>query len=94
MTLHATWLDGGQWPKVKPNPDFPDGKDIDASLGAKKTCQMSLPHPAKRIGYYIITCDVCGLKVALTTAGRPDDPKSVKVACKNRISHDQQTPTT
>jgi hypothetical protein len=41
-----------------------------------------LPYPAKRIGHYRIECELCGLRVACTTAGRPDDPRSIRIACK------------
>ena len=72
-------------PKVAPNPAYPDGIDIDLSQGATKTCQVALPYPAKRIGYYVVVCEVCELRVGLTTAGRPDDPRSVRLACKEAV---------
>jgi hypothetical protein len=75
------WHDRGREPQVKPNPDYPDGKDVDASLGAKQTCTCALPCPAKRCGEYWVTCHLCGAHVGCTTAGRPDDPRSIKVAC-------------
>jgi hypothetical protein len=76
------WLDSGREPQCKPNPDFPDGKDMDVSFGADKTCTIKLPYPAQRCGVYVITCGKCGLRVGVTTAGRPDDPKSARIACK------------
>jgi hypothetical protein len=80
--MKIKWLDAGREPKVKPNPAYPSGIDIDLSGGAVKNCYTALPYPAKRIGSYIVECERCGLRVVLTTAGRPDDPRSVKVACK------------
>jgi len=47
-------------------------------------CKTSLPYPAKRVGYYVVTCAKCHMKTIITTAGRPDDPKSVRLACKRR----------
>jgi hypothetical protein len=76
------WLDRECEPKCQPNPDYPDGKDVDASDGAKKTCKCTLPYPAKRCGIYIVKCQICGIHVAITTVGRPDDPRSAIIPCK------------
>ena len=82
MNRHkVTWLDGGREPKVAPNPDYPEGIELDATAGATETCLVALPYPAKRIGMYVVQCRKCGLTTAITTAGRPDDPKSVRLAC-------------
>ena len=75
------WIDRGRDPECAPNPAFPRGVDADASAGAETTCTTKLPYPAKRCGAYIIECDRCGVRVAITTAGRADDPRSVKIAC-------------
>lgn len=82
--MKIEWNDAGREPRIAPNPDYPNGKDIDASDGAAKTCFTELPYPARRCGHYIIECETCGLRVGLTTAGRPDDPRSIKVACKSK----------
>lgn len=76
------WIDHKREPQCAPNPAYPKGKDCDCSDGAKHTCTAALPYPAKRCGLYIVECEACGLRVAITTAGRPDDPRSVKLACK------------
>jgi hypothetical protein len=82
----VSWVDGGAWPKNPPNPKYPDGVDLDMSKGSdERTCFVALPYPAKRIGYYAIECEVCGLITAVSTAGRPDDPRSVKLRCKRRL---------
>ena len=81
MSLTVKWVDHWREPKCAPNPAYPRGIDVDASDGASTTCATTLPHPAKRCGVYVVTCDTCGLRVALTTAGRSDDPRSLKVAC-------------
>ena len=77
-----TWIDGGREPQCPPNPEFPNGKDIDGSLGQKDTCTVSLPYPAKRCGVHIVMCRVCGLRIGVTAAGRPDDPRSIRMPCK------------
>ena len=81
MSLRAKWIDGGREPQVAPNPAFPNGIDIDQSAGAERACETALRYPAPRIGVHEVTCRVCKKRVLVTTAGRPDDPRSIKVAC-------------
>lgn len=76
------WLDGEREPQCKPNPAYPNGIDLDVSGGAAKTCTAQLPYPAKRIGAYLVTCAVCGYRAGCTTAGRPDDPRSITIPCR------------
>lgn len=80
--LKVEWVDLKREPQCVPNPAYPEGIDLDASLGAAMTCSTVLPYPSRRCGLFVVTCDACNLKVVITTAGRPDDPRSVKVACK------------
>lgn len=76
------WIDGGKEPRVAADPNFPAGKDLPAPSGCKKACRVHLPYPAKRIGFYVISCRDCGVAVACTTAGRSDDPRSIDVPCR------------
>jgi hypothetical protein len=80
-SFDVQWIDRGREPQCKPNPEFPNGIDLDCSAGAKRACLATLPYPAKRCGVYAIECKVCGKTVAVTTAGRLDDPRSIKIAC-------------
>jgi hypothetical protein len=80
--LHVKWIDRGYDPKAPPNRDYPNGVDIDLTNGAPRACQAALPYPAKRVGYYLVSCDVCGFRGIVTTAGRRDDPRSVRLPCK------------
>lgn len=80
--MKVRWRDAGREPQCAQNPAYPHGIDIDVSNGSEKTCTVDLPYPAKRIGSYVIECPVCGAKTACTTAGRADDPKSIKIACR------------
>ena len=84
MTHTVKWLDRGREPKCKPNPAYPHGIDIDEVRGMKPGCKVELPYPAERCGVYIVRCDDCGVSYAITTAGRPDDPRSVVMACKGK----------
>ena len=76
------WIDHGREPQCEPNPDYPDGKDCDVTLGQRPACRSTLPYPARRCGAYIVTCKRCGYRVAVTTAGRPDDPRSIMIPCQ------------
>lgn len=76
------WIDHGREPQCPPNPNYPDGVDVSipGPAGAGR-CKSVLPYPAKRRGVYNVTCRVCGIKIVLTTTGRPDDPRSVEIPC-------------
>lgn len=76
------WVDAGREPQCSPNPAYPKGIDLDASGGATTACSVDLPYPAMRCGRYEVKCRACGATIAVTTAGRADDPKSVRMACK------------
>jgi hypothetical protein len=76
------WKDSGREPQCAPNPAFPNGVDIDVADRNKPFCRGQLPYPARRCGHFIITCQRCGLCTAVTTAGRPDDPRSLTQNCK------------
>lgn len=81
MKHTVEWFDSGREPKCPPDPEYPDGKDIILAPPDAKYCKVDLPYPAKRCGVYVVTCSNCTLRIGLTTAGRPDDPKSVRVFC-------------
>jgi hypothetical protein len=85
-TFHAKWLDGGRPPQVEPNPEFPDGIDVVIPRGetdSQKMCRADIPYPPphKNIGQWLLTCSLCGFKIMMTAASRPDDPKSVTFPC-------------
>lgn len=80
--LTVEWIDAGRDPQCEPNPAYPNGKDLDVSNGAAKTCSTQLPYPARRCGHYVVNCTACRMTVAVTTAGRTDDPRSIRLACR------------
>jgi hypothetical protein len=77
--FEVQWIDLGREPQCPPRPEYPKG--IDLKIGEPPSCTVELPYPAKRCGYYAVKCRVCGFSVICTTAGRPDDPKSITVPC-------------
>jgi len=81
MALYSKWHDAGREPQCAPNPAYPDGIDLVVGTGPRM-CATNLPYPAKRCGHYLVGCTVCGQRIAITTAGRPDDPRSIKMECR------------
>jgi hypothetical protein len=85
MSQHTVhWTDRRREPGCPPNPNFPEGVDVDVSSGAETFCDVALPYPAKRCGYYTVTCNLCRYSAILTTAGRPDDPRAIRLPCNLR----------
>lgn len=98
MSRHnVVWHDKGREPQCAPNPAMPDGACVDFAYDGSApvqpfgapfaeakhpTCEVELPYPAARCGVYVIECAACGLSVACTTAGRPDDPRVARLPCK------------
>lgn len=87
--LKFKWVDRGVEPKNASDPAFPDGKDLDARILAPdpanaESCFTRLPYPAQRCGYYGLICTLCEQSVIITTAGRPDDPRSIRLPCNVR----------
>lgn len=80
--LSASWHDFGREPQNRPDPRYPNGVDLDTSKGAARTCTATLHYPARRCGMWVISCSTCGLTATCTTAGRSDDPRSIKLACR------------
>lgn len=76
------WIDRGREPQCVPDPNYPNGIDLDSSEGKTPFCSTDLPYPAKRCGLFWIECMNCNQVVVVTTAGRVDDPRSIKMACK------------
>lgn len=93
MGLTVEWSGAGRGPQEPSDPLYPHGKDVDVSEGAKAVCETALQCPAPECGLWIVRCDACGVKVGVTAAGRPDDPRSFKMACRTpaaRYLHDYE----
>ena len=80
------WIDRGREPQCAPDPEFPSGKDVNIAAEGQVSCKTTLPYPAKRCGLYVVRCTTCGMSVSITTAGRPDDPRSLTIPCKPMAS--------
>ena len=65
-----------------PNPAYPDGCHIKIAADDVASCLVDLPYPAPECGHFLVECDTCGLSVAVTSVGRPDDPRSIAIPCK------------
>jgi hypothetical protein len=76
------WVDRNRETTHPADPAYPHGSAIDVALNAMKACRVELPYPAARCGLWVMTCRQCGFSIALATAGRPDDPRSVRIPCK------------
>lgn len=76
------WVGRGYEPQHKPNPAYPNGIALDIAGAAEQSCVCELPYPAARCGNYVIGCKLCGIKVMCSTAGRHDDPRSIKLPCQ------------
>jgi hypothetical protein len=81
QAIKVDWIDRGREPQCQPDPAYPAGIDLDCSHGAEATCKIDLPYPAKRCGYFVVTCEACLQRIIITTAGRLDDPRSVRLGC-------------
>lgn len=84
--ITVEWIDHKRYAENPADPRFPAGIEMDASQGALKSCTIMLPYPAPRCGMHLIHCQTCGFTMALTAAGRADDPRSLKIACRGARS--------
>jgi hypothetical protein len=75
------WVDSGHEPQQVPDLRYPDGIHLDVSKGAQ-SCQAFLPYPARRCGFFYVECKKCGVNAVVSTAGRIDDPRSIRLPCK------------
>lgn len=67
--------------KNPPNPEYPNGMDLDLTFGATVACLVELPYPAECCGILFVECRKCGINAAITAAGRADDPRSARLPC-------------
>lgn len=84
MSFKFTFLDAFRDPQRAPDPKYPNGMDLDLTKGAPGCC-FNTPYPAPRCGAIHAECESCGASIAYTVAGRADDPRTLKMACKRAV---------
>ena len=84
--FRCSFVDRRGPPKVAPDPAFPTGKDLDVTRLDGPSCTVAIPYPAEERGVWIIECSRCKYRVAVTAAGRLDDPRSIRVPCKPMLN--------
>lgn len=67
-----------------PNPAYPDGIRLNQCPQGAPSCTVELPYPAPECGHWRAECKECGFSIAVTAAGRADDPRSVTIACPRK----------
>lgn len=82
MAHKVQFLSRNRMAECSPNPLYPNGIELDT--GERPACKVELPYPAECVGVWFVSCDICKTTVAVTAAGRIDDPKSVMVKCQTR----------
>jgi hypothetical protein len=83
--FEVSWLKRADRSTQKPDPAYPNGVIANLSKGAVQVCQVNLQYPAPCPGTHFIRCKLCGITVAVTAAGRVDDPTVAVIACAGII---------
>jgi hypothetical protein len=78
--IEISWMSRHRKAQVAPNPNYPNGIDVDS--GQRPACKVELPYPAECVGLYYVECLECKSNMLITTAGRPDDPKTLMLPCR------------
>lgn len=81
VDLKVDFVGVGEKARCAPDPRYPYGLDVDLSNGSGITCVVRLKYPAPEIGFHRIECLICGLRTALSAAGRADDPRQITLSC-------------
>jgi hypothetical protein len=84
MPLIVTWKSDGRRAEHPANPDFPNGMRLDVSSGREPSCEADFTYPAPACGTWVVNCHTCGFSGIATAAGRSDDPRSIRVACRKK----------
>jgi hypothetical protein len=79
--FRITWHDRQREATVPADRTFPNGRDIDYAGPGARACLVELAHPASRVGFWTLFCLKCRSHAGVGTAGRADDPRSVRVPC-------------
>lgn len=88
QSLKLEWVGTGMEALTPADPAHPDGVDLVDGPEALAHCTVLLKYPAPCCGVWIIRCDRCRRSTHVTAAGRPDDPRSVSLACIGKQTED------
>lgn len=83
--FNIKWADFGYLPTQPANPAYPTGIDLDVAGVTEFACYTRLPYQLPRCGQIVLDCLICGLHAVITNAGRPDDPRSIRLPCKSMV---------
>lgn len=75
--------------RCAPDPNYPNGIAIPCPSGVLDSCLVELPYPAPECGLWLVSCGACDCTMAVTAAGRPDDPISLHMPCKKEARNAQ-----
>lgn len=64
------------------NPAYPNGIEISIPTDAPFKCTVDLPYPAPECGHFLVKCSLCSTTIAVTAAGRRDDPTKITIPCQ------------
>lgn len=91
MAHEVTFVPSGRGPaRCAPDPTYPEGMDISLADDHQVSCKVELPYPSRECGGHVVLCGDCGLSVYITCAGRPDDPRSVVLPCRQQYQRKGQ----
>ena len=82
MTLEVLWFDRTLARSDAPDPEYPEGVDLDLCRDIGPACWTALRYPARGPGYYHIACTRCGSATGCMTKGQTDDPRSIRLPCR------------
>lgn len=68
--------------RCPPDPNYPHGIVLDLAQGVSPSCSVDLPYPAPECGLFLVECPLCEISIAITAAGRMDDPIRIIIPCR------------
>lgn len=72
-------------PQHPANAAYPNGVDVQEAAPGVPSCRVDLPYPAPERLVWSVRCRRCGFTLAITAAGRADDPRTVTVPCREKL---------
>lgn len=85
MTISIEWKGAGRKATQPPNPGYPKGIVVRGKDNVP-ACKAIPKYPAPECGVWLLECSICGSSIAVTAAGRIDDPCEIWVPCKTALN--------